>query len=180
MFFCPMSNNFMSAIDFTSILNNISQSLRPVEALVAGVAYVFGILFVISGCFKLTKIRGVSREGTATALACILGGVALIYLPSSITVLSTTFFGTSNILQYTSYNTYSIYGSVKLLIQTSGLIWFVRGCVLLIHAAEPGKQHGMKGVLFVIAGILSMNLDYTVYTFDALATYLIGLTTKIF
>ena len=165
----------MSTIDLATILSNISQSFVPVEQMMTALSYVLGILFVISGLFKLTKIKARSREHVSAPLVCILGGGVLIYLPSSIEVMSTTFFGSSNILQYSKVTTITVYDSVKLLVQTAGLIWFIRGTVLLVHAAEPGKQHGIKGMLFVVAGIFAMNLDFTVSAIDQALTYLMSL-----
>ena len=49
-----------------------------------------------------------------------------------------------------------------LLIRTAGILWFVRGCVLVAHASEPGTQEGPKGLAFICAGVLAMNFDNTI------------------
>ncbi len=170
----------MSTIDLTTILGNISQSFIPLESLAIGLGYMLGVGFVIAGLYKLTKVHGRSREKASGPIVCILGGAALIYMPSTMQVLTSTFFGTSSILQYTTYQGYSVYDSIRIVMQAMGIIWFVRGATLLVHAAEPGKQHGMKGLLFVCAGIFSVNFDYTVSTINLIVTYCIGLTMKVF
>ncbi len=170
----------MSIIDLTTILGNISQSFIPLESLAIGLGYMLGVLFVITGLFKLTKVHGRSREKASGPIVCILGGTALIYMPSTMQQLTSTLFGTSSILQYTTYQAYSVYGSVRILMQAMGIIWFVRGAVLLVNAGEPGKQHGMKGLMFVMAGILSVNFDYTVGGINKILLYCIGLTMKVF
>ena len=169
----------MSTADITSILGNIGLSLTSVQTLVSGAGYLLGLMFVISGLYKFTKISKYSQEHVSVPLALILGGAALIYLPTSITVVSTTFFGTSSILQYQQYSPYNIYSSMRVIIQTAGLVWFVIGAGLLVSAAEPGKQHGPKGLLFVIAGVLAMNFDYTVESINGIFTWFMSLTMKV-
>ena len=107
--------------------------------------------------------------------AYILGGAALIFLPTSIETLSATLFGSTSALQYTEYNPYNIYSSMQVLIKTAGLVWFVRGTVLLVHAAKPGEQHGPKGFAFVLAGIGAINIQYTFAWVDWFFTYIMNL-----
>lgn len=163
--------------DFVKMIGNISQSLLPVQALISGLGYLIGLLFMITAITKLKKIgdaraRGGSQEKMFVPIAYILGAVALVYLPSTVNVLSNTAFGLGNILQYTQYNPYNIYSAMRIVVQTAGLIWFVRGCVLLVHASEPGVQEGPKGLIFLFAGILAINFDRTIgmvnYTLDNL------------
>ncbi len=170
----------MSIIDLTTILGNLAQSLLSIERLVEGLGYMLGIGFVISGLVRLTKINKYSHDGPSAPLANILGGAVLIFLPSAANVMSNTFFGTSNILAYANYSRFNFYDSMGVLIQTAGIIWFVRGAVLLVHASEPGKQKGFKGFLFVIAGVFAMNFALTVSALNTLFAYFIGITGKFF
>lgn len=155
----------MNSSDLVTMLGNISQSLFPVQHFISGFAYLLGILFFITAIMKLKKIGGAggqrSQEKIFVPLAYFLGGAALLFLPSVVTTMSNTAFGVGNILQYTKYNPYDIYSSMSLLIRTAGLIWFVRGCVLLVNASEPGVQHGPKGLAFLCAGVLAMNFENT-------------------
>lgn len=169
----------MSNIDLTTILANLSQSLLSVETLALELSKVLGIVLVISGLIKLTKISKYSHEGPSAPIAYIFGGSALFYLPYSTKAISNTLFGSSNPLQYTDYQTFTIYDSIRILVQTAGLIWFVRGCVLLVHAAEPGKQEGLKGLLFVSAGVLSLNFNFTVDSLNELFTYFMSVVSRI-
>lgn len=169
----------MSSIDLTTILGNLSRSLLFVEVLLLQLGQLLGIALVISGLIKLTKINKHSHEGASTPIAYIFGGAALFYLPYSTEVISNTLFGKSSILQYTDFSTFNIYDSIQILVQTAGLVWFVRGCVLLVHAAEPGKQKGLKGLLFVIAGVLALNFNFTVGSINAMFAYFMGVIGKI-
>lgn len=144
------------------MLGNLSRSLFPVQSLIAGFGYLIGILFMITAIMKLKKLGGASsQESMYVPIAYFIGGAALIFLPTMLTTLSDTAFGTGNILQYIQYKPYNVYNSMAILIQTAGLIWFVRGCVLLVHGSEPGVQEGPKGLTFIVAGILAMNFEGT-------------------
>jgi uncharacterized membrane protein HdeD (DUF308 family) len=151
-------------VDLTAMLINLSNSLLPVQRFLSGMGYLFGILMIISGVIKL-KSFGERQHQQATAavpLALIGGGALLLYLPSSISVFSNTFFGANNILSYAPINPNSFYNALLLLIQTAGVVWFVRGIALCVHASEPGQQEGLKGFTFLIAGILAINFEGTI------------------
>lgn len=162
--------------DFVKMVGNLSQSLLPVQTLISGLGYLIGILFFIAAITKLKKIgehgRGGSQEKMFVPIAYFLAGAALVFLPSTLQVLSNTAFGVSNVLQYTQYNPYDVYSAMRIIIQTAGLIWFVRGCVLLAHASEPGVKEGTKGLIFLFAGILAMNFEDTVGVLNYMLNHL--------
>lgn len=157
----------MNTADWITMIGNLSRSLFPVQHLLSGLAYLIGILFFITAISKLHKIgdhraNSSSHERMFVPLAYILGGSAMIFLPSAVSTLSNTAFGVGNILQYADYNPDNLMSSMGLIIRTAGLIWFIRGAILLVHASEPGVQEGTKGLAFLCAGILAMNFDNTV------------------
>ena len=170
------------AIDITKMIGNISQALLPVQALITGLAYLVGVLFMIHAIQKLKAIGGAknSNEKMFVPIAYFLGGTALIFLPTALEVTVNTTFGTgsANAIQYTEYNPYNIYSAMKVLIQTAGVIWFFRGCILLAHASEPGVQDGPKGLTFLVAGVFAMNFEGTIsalnYSLSHLITCLTG------
>ena len=171
----------MNNTDVVKMLGNLSRSLLPVETLISGFGYLLGLLFMITAITKLKKIGdarvgGSSQEKMIVPIAFFIGGAALIFLPSMINTLSNTVFGTSNILQYSSYNPYDIYNSMGFLLQTAGLVWFVRGCVLLVHSTDGGEKEGPKGLAFLFAGILAMNFQYTYGMVNYIMTHLLSLT----
>ncbi len=161
--------------DLIAMLGNISRNFIPVQRVIVGFAYLLGIWFFITAIQKLRKIgdhraNSSSQESMYVPMAYLVGGVILLFLPSSLSALSNTTFGVGNILQYASYNPYNIYSSMGLIIRIAGLIWFVRGTVLLTHASNTGSQSqdGFKGFMFLFAGILAVNFDNTVSVLDAI------------
>lgn len=172
----------MNSADLITMIDNLSRSLFPVQRLLSGGAYLLGILFFISALSKLKKIAGSGRQSSEkmiVPIAYLLGAAALLYLPTALNLMANTTFGVGNVLQYTDYNSYDFNSSMSLLIRTAGLIWFIRGCVLLVHASEPGEQHGTKGLVFLCAGILAINFQNTTDMINGLMGYLEQLTISV-
>lgn len=174
----------MNSIDLITILGNISQSLYPLQRLITGGAYILGVLFFLTALGKMRKIadsraQSSSQEKIFSPLMYMLFGSILLYLPSALHVMANTAFGVGNVLTYTNYNPTNIYSSMGVIIRTAGILWFVRGCVLVAHSSQPGTQHGSKGLLFIIAGILSMNFDNTVSMLNHLMSYISNWTIAI-
>ncbi len=165
----------MKSSDIVAMIGNLSRSLFPVQHLITGLAYLIGILFFMIALVKLKKIgeaAGRSQEKIFVPLAYFLGGAALVFIPKAVTLLANTTFGVSNVLSYTNYNPYNFYSAMGLLIQTAGIIWFIRGCVLLVSASNPGVQHGPKGLAFLCAGVLAMNFQSTAAFLNTVMTQL--------
>nr|WP_274519367.1 hypothetical protein [Fluoribacter gormanii] len=110
----------------------------------------------------------------------LLFGAVLLYLPTALDVMANTTFGVGNILTYTSYNPSNIFSSMGLVIQTAGVLWFVRGSVLVAQSSQPGTQHGPKGLVFIVAGVLAMNFDNTIamlnYIMSSMARWTMAIT----
>jgi hypothetical protein len=172
----------MNSTDIVAMIGNLSQSMLPLQHLIAGSAYILGILFCVIALKKLRKVASGGRqshEKMFIPLAYFLGGAALFFLPTMIKVMSNTAFGADNILRYTNFNPYDIYSAMGIIIQTVGILWFVRGCYLLVHSSEPGVQHGAKGLAFLCAGILAMNFESTAYFLNTVMANLISLSLKV-
>lgn len=170
----------MNDANLVSMIGNLSRSLLPVQTLITGIGYLLGLIFMFKALAKLRKI-GDARMGSSShekmtgPITYFIAAGALIFLPSMITVLSNTMFGQGNILQYVSYNPHDINNSMAIVIQTAGLIWFLRGCVLMVHGSEPGAKGGRRGLLFLIAGILATNFQDTMGVVNTMVTKLLSL-----
>jgi hypothetical protein len=164
-------------IDLIGILTNLRASLAPIQMMLTGFAYVFGISLVLASLSKLHKIAGAghqspSQEKMFVPLTYMAIGTGLIFIPSSISVLSNTLFGSANVLAYSSNNDATVMSLMTFLIQTAGVLWFIRGSILLVHASEPGVKEGSKGLTFIFAGILAMNFETTFEMLNTTFTYL--------
>lgn len=169
--------------DLITMIGNLARSLSSVQHLVSGMAYVIGFLLIFTALQKYKSIadkraNSSSHEKMFVPTAYLFGGSALIFLPSIIDVASNSAFGVGNILQYSKFNPFDIVSSMKWIVRTAGLIWFIRGCILLVHASEPGVQEGPKGLTFLVAGILAMNFDNTVYYFTWIMNQILSYTLK--
>lgn len=175
----------MNTTDLITLLGNLSQSLYPVQRLITGGAYLLGILFFIKAISVLKKIgdhrtQSHSQEKMYTPMMYGLFGSALIFLPTIISTMANTAFGVGNILTYSNYNSKSIYNVMDLLVRTAGVIWFIRGCVLIAHSSEPsGAKEGMKGLIFLISGILAINFDNTIAMINSIINSLLRMTISI-
>lgn len=171
----------MNSIDLVTMLGNISQSLYPVQRFISGAAYLIGALFLFTAIGKFRKIadyraQSSSHEKMFSPMMYLFFGAALIYLPSAMGIMANTAFGVGNVLTYAPTNKFNIFASMGMLIRTAGVLWFIRGCVLVAHASQPGTQQGPKGLVFIIAGILSMNFDNTIAMINTVLGYLISWT----
>src|SRR5580704_11688918 len=171
----------MTTTDLVTIIGNLSQSLYPVQKFISGGAYLLGILFFMTSISKFKKIgdkkaQSTSSEKMFSPIMYMLMGAFLLYLPSIFHIMANTAFGVGNVISYTSYNPANIYSAMGLLIRTAGLLWFVRGCVLVVHASEPGTQEGPKGLIFILAGILAMNFDNSVAVVNYIIQSLVSLS----
>jgi hypothetical protein len=63
---------------------------------------------------------------------------------------------------------------MSILVQTAGLIWFVRGCIMVVHASEPGEQHGLRGFFFIVTGIFAMNFVLTMSMIAYVVNFLVN------
>ena len=167
--------------DLISIIENISRSMSSIQSLFSGCSYLLGVSFFIIAILKLRKIadsRGYQSSGgnMFEPTAYILMGTGLLFLPSVVPMLANTTFGVNNVLQYTSYNSFNYMSSMFFIIRTIGMIWFIRGCVLLAYSSQPGVQFGSKGAMFLIAGVLAMYIETTMSYLDYALTELINAT----
>lgn len=162
------------------ILQNIAQTLEPVERMLTGAAYVMGIAFAFKAIYSL-KIYGEMRTMMSSnasikepATYLFVAGI-FIYFPTGLEMVLQTTFGDSNILAYApidsdnpTFNALFGQGSLigrplTMIIQVIGLVAFIRGWVLIAKAASQGQQPGGtgKGIIHVFGGILAINIVAT-------------------
>lgn len=157
-------------IDLIDILTNLRSSLGPIQKLLSGFGYLMGLVMVLASLMKFRKIAGSghqqSSEHVFVPVTYLALGVGLLFLPTTLSVLSNTVFGSGGVLAYASNNEATVQSVMTFFIQTAGILWFIRGSVLLAHASEPGVKHGSKGLTFIIAGIFALNFQTTFEVLD--------------
>lgn len=159
------------------IMANIAKSLLPIEKLITGAAYLIGLSFIFKAIHSL-KIYGESRTMMSSntnfkePMVYFIVGAILLYLPSGISMVLNTTFGTSTVLAYSAINSANpvlgtLFGpesqvgnSLALIIQVIGLIAFIRGWTMVAKSASQGQPPGGtgKGLMHVFGGILAMNI----------------------
>ncbi|KTD24583.1 MULTISPECIES: hypothetical protein [Legionella] len=162
------------------ILNNIASNLLPVERLITGAAYLIGLAFAFKAIYTL-KAYGESKSMMSSSTSIkepiiyMVVAVIFIYFPTGLAIMLQTTFGSSSILQYAPVNsnnpgisalfgTGSVVGRpIAIIIQTIGLIAFVRGWILIARSASQGQPPGGtgKGLVHIFGGILAMNIVAT-------------------
>jgi intracellular multiplication protein IcmC len=165
--------------DFGYMITALKENLPAVVRLLNATAYVTGIWFIFSAIHEL-RIYGQARtmmpgniqlNGPVTKL--ILGAL-LLFLPGTIDMASFTLwgYGKENIQEYyTVADTVwaPVFNGVLALVRVVGYIAFIRGILLLSRSAGQQKQPGMfgKGLIFLIGGILSINIIGTIKMIQA-------------
>ena len=161
------------------ILANIASNMQSIERLVSGAAYLIGIVFAMKALLSLKELgetkSAQSSSGKSSVkepLMYFLVAAVLIYLPTGFQVIMNSTFGYANVLAYAPVNSNNstldiLFGqnsavgaSLAIIIQTIGLIAFVRGWVLIAKTASQGQPPGGtgKGMVHVFGGILAMNI----------------------
>src|SRR3990167_3523231 len=178
----PSGNWFNWIAAQADILNNIANSLGPVQKLITGGAYLLGLIFAFKAMQALKAnaeltVMSSSRGSMKEPLIYLIVAAALIYFPSGLNVALMTTFGSTNILQYapitsTNQAINTLFGSgsvigppLTIIIQTVGLGNFVRGWILIARGASGGQQQGGgtgKGLIHIFGGILAINIVETV------------------
>lgn len=168
-----------------AILTNIAQTLAPVDRLITGAAYLIGISFAFKAIYTL-KEYGESRtmmsgsRGMKEPVIYLMVSAILIYLPTAFKIILTTSFGYGSVLAYGPISSgdsaiESLFGAgsaigrpLTMIIQTIGLIAFVRGWILIARSASQGQQPGGmgKGLMHIFGGILAMNIVGTLEILD--------------
>jgi len=150
----------------------MGSSIKPLETVISFFTYLLGIFLLWTSVKKAKDIADKrARAGAGgqifVPVSYAVGGISFIYLGSVMEIAQNTFFGMDSPIAYANWfdELKGKYGDavyvMMRLINLSGLIWFVRGIMLMIHATAPGVQHGAKGLGFMLAGIFAMNAEYT-------------------
>ncbi len=166
-------------IDATQMLINLSNTLGPIDKMIAGAAYVFGIGLAFKAVYAL-KIYGESRTmmsghgNIKEPLSYLFVAAVFIFLPTGVSLIMSTTFGYSNILAYSEWPSSggSDFGpgmvAILRLMQVIGLFAFIRGWIYISKSQSQGSQGGFsKGLTHILGGIFAMNIIGTARVISA-------------
>lgn len=161
------------------IFTNIARNVLSIQRLITGAAYLMGLAFAFKAIYSL-KIYGEARTMMSShtsikePLAYLFVSGMFIYFPTGLSIMLMTTFGSSSILQYAPIETNNqamsaFFGSSKIgrplsvIIQTIGIIAFLRGWIMVARSSAQGQPPGGmgKGLMHVFGGILAMNIVAT-------------------
>jgi hypothetical protein len=156
-----------------SMWTSFATSIPQLESMVVGFAYVLGIAFIFHAIGQFHDLadrytKHSVKGGMFEPMAYLLSGSILLWLPSWLPVFEATIFGTDSPLAYSSavvsnmpllqnMSNYAVTETLELV----GIVFFVRGVVLMALSSAPGTQHGTRGFIFMVAGVLSVNFPAT-------------------
>lgn len=159
--------NLPEDTDISQMIINIAETLPPVLAMVSAASYIIGIVLVMKGIFKLKEF-GEARTMMSSHLSAMPSiitmctGGFLIFFPTSIEIGMQTIFDYSSPLSYSSQDSASdeLVDAIVMMMQIIGSIAFIRGMLLIKSSTGQGAQPGSfsKGITFVVAGILAINI----------------------
>ncbi len=174
-------------VDITSMIVSLGTSIAPLERMISGFSYLLGFMLIWAAIKKMKAIADArARYGGQgkmfIPLMYFVGGAALFFLPTAVNIAGNTLFGSDSPIAYASWvqqlkekygdSTYVMTQFMTL----AGVLWFIRGTLLLVQASEPGVQHGPKGMAFMVAGIVAINIQTTVDAIASVMNYISSIT----
>lgn len=160
--------------DLMQMIVRLQGYLPALDNLATGVSWIIGILLVVSAILGAGKRSEMGTQGGswASPIGRFLTGVAFIALPSVITLLSYSFFGSaptnaSAIFAYAPQTiglfeegseAKQIITAITAVAMFVGVIAIMRGIYMLNMATQPNNQTGWgPGIVFLAAGTLAVN-----------------------
>ncbi|NBX74620.1 MAG: hypothetical protein EBQ89_10045, partial [Alphaproteobacteria bacterium] len=162
------------------IMANFVQNIEdPIRLVVLATGWILGIFFIARGLFKAARFSADPNKNSITNItANITIGAFLVFFSETGYTWLETFFGNDEIAKFSSlqgtkayqYITTNLPGQSTAVfnraveyalrfIQLIGLIAFIRGWVMIKHAAESfGQQTVGQGLVHVIGGIIALNI----------------------
>lgn len=164
--------------DFGYMITALKENLPAVVRFLNATSYVMGIWFIFSAIYEM-RMYGQLRSMMSTNISIngpvskMILGALFLFLPATIDTATYTLwkYGKEDIqAYYTVADTVwaPIFNGVISLVRVVGYIAFIRGILLLSRSAKQ-QQPGFfgKGIIFIIGGILSVNIIGTIKMIQA-------------
>jgi intracellular multiplication protein IcmC len=158
----------MFSFDPSVLLANLTKLAQLIQdgTLVIGIGFVVGGVLVFK---RYGEMRGImSHQMTiGRPLMLVLGGAALISIPSMATLFAGMLFGSSSPLSMQGINLGewdTLMQSVVVLVRLIGFLALARGLCILSKTGSQSQTPGAigRGCIFVVAGILCIHILGTI------------------
>lgn len=156
----------LNSINPQTILKNITEAVPNLMRMVTAIAYVMGMLLIVRAIAKMKHLGEMrtmmSHEHSWTApLLQLAIGAFLLYLPSSVQIGMSSFWTNPNPYGYIEQQDQwaQLIKVCFMVVQFIGTVAFIRGLVILSHAAAGSQQGGIsRGLTHIIGGIFCINI----------------------
>jgi hypothetical protein len=153
--------------DLSAMVQNLSITVPELMRLVTAFGFVLGMYFVTHGVILLRNLPPYGHSNPPVTLKqCLVYmfvGAALIYLPTTVSVGTSTFFTETAPYAYIQNETspYTVlYNAIFMIIKFIGAIAFIRGLILFTRA--PSQQDSSpiaRAATHCIGGIFCINME---------------------
>lgn len=158
------------SIPFDKLINNFSSSFPALWRLSTGVAYLFGIVFIMRGVYRFKQYGDMttmmsSQRSLKEPVTLLVVGAALMFFPTTKAMLLASTFGYPDQAPIPPYSqsigSLQVIPNMLKLIQLMGVIAFIRGWVQLSHGSQGGQNTFGKALTHIIGGLLAINIQGT-------------------
>lgn len=157
----------VSIISAEGMLENLANQIPYAMRMITAIAYVIGMYLIIYGVVQLkhfgeSRTMGSQDNGLMKPIAYLVVGSLLLYLPTSVQVGMSTFWGTPSPISYVSGTDQwtQFINDCFLVVELFGTIAFIRGLLMLTSVGGQGGQPGTlsKALTHIIGGLLCINV----------------------
>lgn len=161
------SSATVSMISAEGMLQNIANQMPYAMRMITALAYVMGMYFIIYGIMKLkhfgeARAMGGQEHSLTGPILYLVVGSLLLYLPTTVQVGMSTFWGNPSPISYTSNSDqwHQFLNDCFLVVEVFGTIAFIRGLVMLTSLGGHGGQPGTlsRAMTHIIGGLMCINV----------------------
>lgn len=162
--------------DLQAMLMNFATAVPNLIRLAMAISYVMGMFFCIAAVtnmkhFGEMRTMMAREHGMWGPIMELLIGAALLYLPSSINAVMSSFWTTTNPYAYVTAETgtnAAFASACYNVVQLIGVVAFIRGLLILQQAAGERSSPGQlsKAMSHLVGGVLCINIYNTIQALE--------------
>jgi uncharacterized membrane protein len=157
------------AIGIDTMFINFENSANGIIDLTQVVAYVIGLFLGIKSLFKFAEVSRDKNKSVSGPISTFLAGVALLYLGSTLDVLTSSVFtsGDNGLIAMPGGmgQAKAVFKAIFTFISMVGLIAIVRGVLILKNVGDGGAPKNAtfsQGLVFLIGGLAAWHITATI------------------